>query len=128
MTAKRTLLLTLLVACHSARPAEVQLGDPLSPINGPLPTDHAVLARLEAAPPCRPDLPPVRADADSVVTGVRCTLVSTALWAIEARRGAPAVFVGLSALNVANVRCVAVRAEAYRNQRTGEVDLHRWIV
>jgi hypothetical protein len=128
MTIKVALLLTLLVACRSPRAAEVQLGDVLSPINGPLPTDRAVLARLEAAHPCRPDLPPVRPDADSVTPAVRCTLLSTALWAIEARRGAPGVFVGLSALNIPDVRCVVVRAEAYRNLRTGEIDLPRWTV
>jgi hypothetical protein len=128
MTIRGTLLLAMLVACHSPRASEIQLGDALSPIHGPLPTDSAVLTRLEAAHPCQPDLPPVRPDADLAPPAARCTLISTALWAIKEHHGAPAVFVGLSPLTIADVRCIILRAEAYRNLRTGEIDSPRWTI
>jgi hypothetical protein len=128
MTVRGALILTLLVACRSSRASETQLGDVLGRVNGPLPTDSAVLTRLEATHPCEPDLPPVRPDAALIPLAARCTLISTALWAIKTRRGPPTVFVGLAPLNIADVRCIVVRADAYRNQRTGEIDSPRWTV
>jgi hypothetical protein len=128
MTIRLALLFAVLAGCRSWRRADRNGYELLTPITGPLATDSAVLARLASTHPCRPELPPVRLDVDSLPTAVRCTLLTTAFAAIEARNGAPEVFAGLREFKAADVRCALVRAEAYRNERTGELELPHWTV
>jgi hypothetical protein len=124
----RVILFAAVAGCRSGPAMSSQAGEPVIPIAAALPTDSAVLARLASMHPCGPDLPPVRRGDDSPPANVRCTLLTTALEAISARRGAPEVFAGLSQFKLNDVHCALIRAEAYRNERTGEIALPRWTV
>lgn len=116
-------LLAALCACH--RPAPPY--DLESFVPAALPTDSVVLARLQQQHPCSGDATPIRAD-DALPAAERCTLVATAIAAIHDEQGAPEIAVDLRRFRPSDAGCATVRAEAYRNDRTGEITLARWVV
>lgn len=118
-------LLAALCACHRpAPPCDLESFVPAA-----LPTDSVVLARLQQQHPCSADAPapPNRAD-DTLPAAERCTLVATAIAAIHDEQGAADVAGDLRRVRASDASCATVRAEAYRNDRTGEITLARWVV
>ena len=124
---KRLLLIPWLLACGHHGQEASEIAEALPP-GAVLPTDSIVLARLRREHPCLAKLPLVRAGADAPPPDTRCTLVTTAVATIQEARAAPELRSLLRQFRLDDVRCTTVRAEAYRNEATQEIEMPRWVV
>lgn len=125
MLTPRILLVVLLCACHRAsRPDDLQMLTPVAE----LPTDSAILTRLQQQHPCASEIPRIRAGDVSQPPAVQCTLVTTAISAIQAGRGSPEMADDMQRFRAADARCAVIHVEAYRNDVTRDIELARWVV
>lgn len=117
-----------LVGCvHRKKDSLPWLQGTLTPIA--LPADSVVLKRLSREHPCVIRVPRLSRMSDSLSTATTCTLVATAVDAIQNLSAAdPEVLPSLRQFRIERVLCATLRQEAYRNDMTGAIELPRWSV